>query len=549
MKKRFIPALAAACLLALVSCRRPQPETTASPGIGDLDPLGKYNPPITLSWGVNSSAVQQFKGGDTYENNIWTRRYKDDLGIIISIDFTADGSSGAYNNRLNLALASGDLPDIVSEVPYQLFRQAVDGGLVTDITEIYDQYAGERMKAIKQRYPAAFDYASVNGRLYGMAGLNDNRQFATVLWIRDDWLKNLGLDAPTTIDELVEVARAFTFKDPDGNGLNDTYGLGLQNGLVSANFGHITGILSAFGVPAYEHSLYYREENGKINFSYLNPGTKDALRLVQRMYREGLVDPEFNVKDTNKYADDIASGKVGMHFGLQWGTWWPWNGLWTASKVTAHPYPVPTVPGITPKTAYQNNQSGNLTILNSRVKNPEAFIKMFNLYINLINTDTSDEDFSTYFADEQHRFSPTKVTEPQEPNYGPLYWEAFRAGSPSSLPNTLKHRYNQILGFANGTDTSTDAYGVWGQYSLEGSMYVIMNEYAPKGWMVEGILGARVPETYITNSSTLQTITEQAFTEIIMGADINQYENYTQNWLRAGGQQILNEMEVLYPAR
>ena len=46
------------------------------------------------------------------------------------------------------------------------------------------------------------------------------------LVIRKDWLDKLGLEVPTTPEELLAVAKAFTEQDPDGNGKNDTYGLG-----------------------------------------------------------------------------------------------------------------------------------------------------------------------------------------------------------------------------------------------------------------------------------------------------------------------------------
>ncbi len=39
----------------------------------------------------------------------------------------------------------------------------------------------------------------------------------------------LGLDVPKTLDDVVEVARAFKNDDPDGNGVDDTWGLGVCN--------------------------------------------------------------------------------------------------------------------------------------------------------------------------------------------------------------------------------------------------------------------------------------------------------------------------------
>ncbi len=46
------------------------------------------------------------------------------------------------------------------------------------------------------------------------------------LWIRQDWLDNLKLEVPTTIEELEGSCAPFTEDDPDGNGQKDTYGLG-----------------------------------------------------------------------------------------------------------------------------------------------------------------------------------------------------------------------------------------------------------------------------------------------------------------------------------
>jgi putative aldouronate transport system substrate-binding protein len=542
---------AALCAALAGGCSK---EAAVSPGSsqsGNFDPVGKYDPPVTVSWGVNSSSVQQFKNGDTYDNNIWSRKYKEDLGINLTVGFTADGASGAFEQQVTLALASGDPPDVMRVPNYRLFEEGARAGLWADLSAIYDQYADDWMKMIKQKYPSAFEYASVDGKLYGVPPLNDNRQFAALLWIRDDWLKNLNLTAPSTIEEMVEVARAFTFKDPDGNGKNDTYGLALNNQLVSANFASLLGIFSAFGVPAYTHIMYYKGADGKITFAYLDPAVKEALRLVRDMYREGLIDPEFSVKDVNKIADDIARGRAGMEFGLQWNTWWPWNTLYTGSGVKAHPYAIPVKNGYTPKLGHESNVAGGeITVISAKHKNPEALIKMFNLYNRTVNPYMSDEVYAAYDADEQYRFTPAWINEPQEPNYQPMLQAALEKGSSEGMPANLISRYNQIQGFSNGTDTRTDAYGLWGQYSLEGSMYIIMNNYVPKGWLRESVLGAVWPQSLIDSDASLQKITEQAFTEIIRGTrDIDYFDTYVQNWLRAGGRQVLDDLDKLYGGR
>ena len=58
-------------------------------------------------------------------------------------------------------------------------------------------------------------YATDRARALGRNGVT----------IRKDWLENLGLEEPKTIDEFYNVLKAFTKDDPDGNGKDDTYGL------------------------------------------------------------------------------------------------------------------------------------------------------------------------------------------------------------------------------------------------------------------------------------------------------------------------------------
>ena len=543
--------LAAGLILVLGSCGGAKKDAGGRGAASEPGPLGKYTEPVTVTWGINTSSVQQFRPGDNYENNVWTREFKDTLNIDLKVAFTADGASGAFENQVNLALASGDLPDVLRISSYRIFEQGARAGLWADLSQRYDEYADDWMKMIKQKYPTAFEFATIDGKLYGVPPLNDNRQFASLLWIRDDWLQNLNLKAPVTIDELIETARAFTFNDPDGNGRKDTYGLALQNMLVDPSFAHLSGFFSAFGVPAYGHVSFYRDAGGKVTFSYLDPRIKDALEILARMYQEGLIDPEFTVKDVNKLAEDLSTGRVGMEYGLQWNTWWGFNSLFSNSGVKAHPYPIPAVPGIAPALGHESNMaSGEITVISAKHRNPEALIKMFNLHNTLVNPFMSDETYAKYDADEQWRLTPAMINEPQEPNYQPLLQAALEKGSPEGMPANLIARYNQITDFNRGINTNADAYGLWGQYSLEGSMYIIMNSYIPKGWLKESLLGPVWPQSLIDNNAALQKITVQAFTEIITGTKpVSAFDQYVQDWLRAGGQQVLEDLDKLYPAK
>ncbi|GHU21090.1 lipoprotein LipO [Spirochaetia bacterium] len=514
-------------------------------------PVGKYKEPLSLSWGVNASSVQKFLNNDTYENNIWSRKIKQDLNIDVTIAFTANWETQAYQNQLNLALASGDLPDLLRIDNYRQFRQAVDAGYLADITDAFNQYAGEDLKQTLDKYSSSFDYIKVNGRMYGIPPFNGNEQMAPLLWIRDDWLKNVGMEAPRTVEEMVAVARAFTFNDPDRNGRNDTYGLGLQKLINIRDHGTIGGLLAAFGIPNHAYDVYYPGKDGKLTFSYIQPEVKEALQVLQDMYKEGLIDPEFITTDMTKVQQDIARGRFGMAYGPQWGTWSPWNYAYNAENnwAVTHAYPIPTKAGYTPKYGYNSNKAaGEIVVINSRVKNPEAVVKLVNHYMAFNNDFQNDADRLAYNDQEQYRFDPAWVAEPQEVRVQPILYDALTRSDPSGLAPVIKDWYNKILAFnANPIGHDPDTYGRWGQYDTSMAMTIIMNQYKPSGNMVESSLGAEQPQSLIDFDASLQKITDQVFTEIITGQrPVSYFDTYVQDWLKAGGQKILDDLENIY---
>ena len=518
------------------------------PGASAPGPFGKFDPPITISWAVSSKAVHQFKDGDTYEDNIWSRMFLDRLGIQLDVSFIADGSSGAFDNKMNMQLAAGDLPDIIRGPGYQFFIQAYEAGYLADITDVFNEYASDYLMECDEKYPSFRASASIDGRRYGIGSLYDTHADAKVLWIRDDWLENLGMEAPKTIEELYDLAYAFTYNDPNQNGVNDTFGLGLHNQLVTANYSTLLGLIGAWGIPGLNHSLYYRNDEGKMTFPYIEPGMKEALRFVQRMYKDGLIDPEFSVKSTAAIDDDIGEGKIGMHFGMQWGTWYPWNIVWQNESVKTRAYHIPTIDGITPKMGIGNpGGAGGVQAINSKCPYPEAIIKLLNVFMDTYNHWADEEKARIYIEDEQFAFSPVGANEPQEPVWGPLLFEAQQKGTSEGLASRLTFHYDKIMGFENGTNTGSDAYGLWGQYKLGGSVQIIMEQYLPNNMLVMDIKGLIIPDSYIDYTSVLEAITLQAFTEIIMGADIDNFDKYVQDWLNAGGQSILDDLDALYP--
>ena len=123
---------------------------------------------------------------------------------------------------MNLAIASNDLPDILV-VSEQQFRRLAQSDMLEDLTPYYDTYACDVIKQnIDSTGGRAIENASYNGKLLGLPNVQVEADGYVLMWIRQDWLDALHLKAPTTIEELETVAKAFVDNNMGGE---DTIGI------------------------------------------------------------------------------------------------------------------------------------------------------------------------------------------------------------------------------------------------------------------------------------------------------------------------------------
>ena len=212
------------------------------------------------------------------------------------------------NDKLKVMAAAKNLPDVfpldimdsffynlkksklIREVPdkilakYPLVKKMNDMNACNMTAK---QFNGGKMFSIA--HPAMADYPT--------------KSYGCVAYMRNDWLKKLNLQAPTTMDELYNVLKAFTFNDPDGNGQNDTYGLS----------GWLWSVYFAPWVDYYG----WVKDNGKWVPGYASDRLKPALQFYNRLYKEKILDPEFAQAPKEKF----IQGHVG-YMVLNGGTYW-----------------------------------------------------------------------------------------------------------------------------------------------------------------------------------------------------------------------------------
>ncbi len=154
-----------------------------------------------------TSVITEYAEGDDLYNNAWIREYKERYNIEFDIVFAEKSEN--YATKVNLAMAEKNLPDVFYVTAAQL-DQLVEADLLYDLTDVFEVYATDSIKAIAAADETTFETAKRDGRLYAMPQFDSGflPQFK-MMWIRKDWMEGLGLEAPETMDDLVAIAETF----------------------------------------------------------------------------------------------------------------------------------------------------------------------------------------------------------------------------------------------------------------------------------------------------------------------------------------------------
>ncbi|QGH35451.1 extracellular solute-binding protein [Gracilibacillus salitolerans] len=200
-------------------------------------------------------------------------------------------------DKFNITLSSGDLPHVMM-IPNKSpsFISAVEDGAFWELGPYLEEYPN-----LSQANEIIMDNSSINGDIYGIPRTRDLGRNGVI--IRKDWLENLGLEEPETIDDFYNMLKAFKEEDPDGNGQDDTYGV-----VVSKYEGPWDVMQTWFGVP----NKWGEDENGELYPSFMDDNYKEALDFFRKLYDEGLVNEDFAVMDPAQWSDPVIAGEAGV---------------------------------------------------------------------------------------------------------------------------------------------------------------------------------------------------------------------------------------------
>lgn len=208
----------------------------------------------------------------------------------------------AWAERKNLALASQDMPDIIiggiggmsdSEV-IKYSKQ----GIFMPLNNLIEEYAPNFKKLLADKPDLDAVVRNPEGNIYGLPFYNEQEteRIPDNLFINKTWLDNLGLEMPTTTEEYYEVLKAFKTGDPNGNGKEDEIPLTYRaNQTLIGDF----SLFGSFGVL--DNMNHLMIEDGQVLFSPIQDGYKEGIKWMNKLYTEGLIDPEVFTQDQSQY--------------------------------------------------------------------------------------------------------------------------------------------------------------------------------------------------------------------------------------------------------
>jgi putative aldouronate transport system substrate-binding protein len=398
MRKNHLSALLSILLIltfVLSACApTAAPQTAKEPGAtpageqvtaGAVSPAGEFpivQEPITLK-----VLLVQTTGVSDYVDNEFTKWLEEKTNIKLEFDI-APMAQSENRQKLNLVLAGGQLPDIIMNfgIPLDQQQTMADQGLIIPLDDLIEKY-GVEFKQVMEAYPQTKDtFSLADGKMYSLPHINDcyHCSLSQKAWIYQPWLDALDLDMPTTTDELEQVLIAFKDQDPNGNGKADEIPWsGAQTGSWHAALDQF--IMNAFvynsGLGTVNH-MYV--EDGKVKMAYAEPGWKEGILYLNKLYNQGLIDPEVFTNDMTKhkglgeYPDTAVMGFTQAGWPGMFIDWMAGESNRWQDYVPVPPLKGPSGLQQSPMTPYGFGGTG-AALITKDCKNPEAAYRLIDL--------------------------------------------------------------------------------------------------------------------------------------------------------------------------
>lgn len=546
--------MASAMVISLAACGSEEAPEESGDGTNkenvaeNADPYGAYSETVVMNIGKFFGTPVELPDGRSRDDNALRDYIKETLNIEYNYTLETMGAED-YERQMSLAIASEELPDVMAITDRNVLDELVENDLIADLTDVYNDYAGDYMKEVYDTYSySILDRVTYDGKL--MALPRCAPETGTLIWIRQDWMDALGIkideDGNKIIsrDELKMVAQKFLEEDPGESG--NPVGLAVTTSIGEGPSQTLNVVNDSFGAF---HARWFEGGDGTVYNGSTSPEMKEALQWWSDLFQEGILDPQFGVRT----AEDITALLVNGQTGITFGEWT--NPAWQFASIKE----------LNPEaefTAYcLDNGEGKVNMTTADTSNiwfvvrkdyehPEALIKLANLtgeiLPNMENMQEKIPEIYSYMQSSAYdQIQP--LTDFRPSDYFAIYGcddvEAYFNGELAM--EDISNATTIVTIEAHETmETNPADPAAWGTVLAYDQGIATMNNLDEQGlieWSVPLRLGTT--ETMNSKQADLDKIQEETIVKIITGEiPVEEFDSFVEEWNARGGAQIAEEL-------
>ena len=506
--------------------------------IAETSPLGKYPELVTYTLGqmkgTNNSNLPE---GQTYEDNAYTRYLKKTLNVQNKNIFME--SEERYDEALNILVKDRNLPDIFLVSDRETLEELVENDLIEDLTEVYKSCASDKIQEMYESYgKELLASGTFDGKLFALpeTAIDDGSQ---LLWLRRDWMEQLGVKEPKTLDEALSVIRAFQENRMGAEEGEDPVGLVCDPGLVgtvSTSYS-VDSVFEMFG--AYPQQ-WIKNADGEIVYGSLTEETKEAQGYLRELYKQGILDPDFALRAQNNIRDLVVNGKCGAFFGLWWTPNNPLMDEYRKNKETDwEPYYL-TADAKRTVEVYSTFWDSKYVVVRKGYEHPEIVMKILSVLFDYSRYEAEAADeVNSYFA---LNVDPTARPLMINVDYNEATYMVTRhirealyspgdAKTREDLSAIEVSYFDACREYLGAEVPSVEAWAAYKSRISAVGLLVDANYHAPeKKYLGDG--DGEIPQT-------LRSLEKKAFIQIIMGKKpVSSFDSFVEEWYRKGGDSL-----------
>ena len=499
-------------------------------------PYGAYPELVTYTLGQMSGANNSnLPDGNTYEDNAYTRYLKKILNIQNENVYME--SEDRYDEFVNILIKDQTLPDVLVISDRDMLKELVENNLVEDLTEVYQNCTSKRIKEMFESYGSGLlESVKFDGKLMAIPETVTDHG-PRLMWLRKDWIDELGLEEPKTLEDAFDIVEAFVQNRMGTAEGEEPVGLVCDTDLVGSTSSSysVDPVFDKFGASPRK----WINQNGEIVYGSVTEETRNALSYLHELYERGVLDQNFALRAQNNLRDLVVSGKCGAFFGLWWTPNNPLMDIYETDKDAEWmPYYLQEVDW---KNVYASFSDSKYVVVRKGYEHPEIVMKIISVLFDYSRYTAEDADeVNEYFA---LNVDPTARPLVINVDYNEATFQitkdilAVMSGQrqESTLSEIAKSYYNAAEKYIHGESEIAED---WAAYE---------SRLVAVGRLLDGNYRS-VKSKYLDDSDgevpkSLLQLEKNSFIQIIMGVKpVSYFDEFVETWYEEGGEELTQQI-------